>query len=369
VRSPLHNTLLFIVLSATCVKAGDFQLTIDMAQAVQLDPCAPADNWVVRNLDPICPGSICALSKPPVSSLPENICTFRGLPCRHLDELGGSLGPGIVLDRPMPEALSINNDAYDALTAQDRAGKPTRFSFAFVPGALAASGSIQPTSISLGGTVLFKPVTVNGSPAFDHGQAFCRYRQLGQATMFDRCTVTSFEKDGLNYVRVIMAIADYAPECARHGEYVQGVRYDLEDTTDRDKLIDGISDEITTGSLALDKSSISLTAGEAKFLIEGFAGPRLSKIDTKQREQIDVSISFTKSAAESYAEAIRVLGWLNPQNTNNPDDWRMPGDFYYGSLRQSVSEAIRLAYSHICSTHNKTVDQATDSAGIRYTCK
>ena len=386
-----HKNLLLLVITflaffnveLSYANQGTSTLILDFKESSYLDPCEDVGEWTLKSINKIHePSSLFSKrNKDRSTHSGLSACGYIEAQCKTKMELD-SWG-----EDEKKEKHTWYVSSYPTVYSEDAQGAQiinnqlaligfSEHALEFIPLSNAIDSESRIKTIEKSFTRSangsdYRFFDVKTDEKFSEGKALCRInkRQWGEA-MPDNCIVTRFKTSGRHYVLGLVERDPFptisCPVSANF-EILQELSFSQINSEGFKKHL---IKSLEGNELKMDSDRIDADGNiEFGITVIAAAGPRLSPINSRYREQIDVTILFRPSRDNSLRVKGHLAAWISRQNTDPAGSWRMPEKSYYNELDKRLKNAVNDAFEDLCTDNNKKLVLEESFYGLLKKCQ
>lgn len=169
------------------------------------------------------------------------------------------------------------------------------------------------------------------------------------------CIVIEYHNDKGDYILGLVP-DNKSWVCPTSAEYSYSTPFELKTADQLNLFKSGIFQALTGEDLGFQAENVDILSGDKGFQVSARTGERLSVIDDKLREIVNVDLKFDSTDDENtlYQFTLRLNGWISRQSTDRAGDWRMPDDGYYKTFGSRLNGAVKLTHDNLCGPSSES---------------
>lgn len=386
----LRLTCVALILTASATAAED-RYSIADAQLQWFDPCDPAPAWSVVRAAPLCDREICvgpadgdigALPGVGVTSerLTGQACGSEASHCVVLLLDWGLWREGSIhYAAPFPSVFEPQ--VWEAFISAPRRARLVNERSRLVPVDLAARSyditAIEAEVASRADRVFIDLSLDDGSIA----RALCEVNQGGESPVVPRnCIITQLQRENEVFVLALVAPTPERWSCLRSERFRIAHRFEVVGEDGMALFADNIVQALHSEGPRLDLDTLDLVLTDERLVLLGAAGPRLSTIDPRLREKLDLVLTGSISPVARIIEGERLQGqgivfsgtvaaWVGRQNVDPAREWFWPDDQYYQQMVDEVVSALLNAFERSCEEIGHVYEVQSSIHGVSGQCR
>lgn len=353
---------------ASDVPTNAVTLIFDLNKSVYLSACEDNDEWTLKKLNKIHEASSYLPSDiKDISTVRGSIdCGYKEAQCKikytkhkyFKEDTKNYKHTWFV--RSYPTVYSEDERGKRLINMQNILGGLSENMLEFIPidNSIDSESSIIAIEKSIAQSVdntEYQFFDVKAEHEFDEGKALCRVskRRWG-STLPDQCIITRFKNANGHYVLGLVERKPYYIRICNTSARFEVMQQLSFEKINSDRFKSHLLNSLTGNELQMDSNRIDVEGTtESGITVYATAGPRLSPINARFREQLDVTLRFKPSRASSLRVKGHLAAWVSRQNTDPSGSWRMPEQSYYSELEAMLRNAVNNAFDAECKDGDK----------------
>lgn len=243
---------------------------------------------------------------------------------------------------PYPNAYSTMDDGRILLDILHDQPSLYRYHFGFIKKALSPIQNPITQSIYMNSdknNIVFVPIELPFREAT--GIAACLIGK-DKKEIPHNCLVIEYNVKGIQYVLGIVEKDLGMWACQAMATFSYHTPYEFSTKSHKATFKNKLIQKLTSSGLSFRKSDITVLDGAEGFQFSASSTERLSVVDNKLREILDIRINFNRESDSElqFTMSLRMSGWISRQASDSPGNWRMPGKGFYSTLEARLLDAV-----------------------------